>query len=72
MDLDQARPAARLVWSQSTQRRGEPLGNGLLLGRLTSDELEDPALLLQIARLLGRLYLDQTGALRPPYFDLAR
>ena len=32
--------------------RGEALGNGLLLGRLTSTELDDPALLLQTARLL--------------------
>lgn len=51
---------------------GERLGNGLLLGRLSSAELDDPAMLLQTARLLGVSYLDQTGALRPPYFDLAR
>jgi hypothetical protein len=52
--------------------RGETLGNGLLLGRLSSADLDDPAMLLQTARLLGVSYLDQTGALRPPYFDLAR
>lgn len=51
---------------------GEMLGNGLLLGRLSSTDLDDPAMLLQTARLLGASYLDQTGALRPPYFDLAR
>jgi len=51
---------------------GEPLGNGLLLGRLSSSDLDDPAMLLQTARLLGASYLDQTGALRPPYFDFAR
>jgi hypothetical protein len=51
---------------------GETLGNGLLLGRLSSADLDDPAMLLQTARLLGVSYLDQTGALRPPYFDLAR
>lgn len=51
---------------------GEALGNGLLLGRLSSADLEDPAMLLRTARLLGASYLDQPGALRPPYFDLAR
>lgn len=51
---------------------GEALGNGLLLGRLSSADLDDPAMLLQTARLLGASYRDQTGALRPPYFDLAR
>ena len=51
---------------------GETLGNGLLLGRLSSSDLDDPAMLLQTARLLGASYLDQTGALRPPYFDFAR
>jgi hypothetical protein len=52
--------------------RGETLGNGLLLGRLSSTDLDDSATLLHAARLLGASYLDQTGALRPPYFDLAR
>lgn len=51
---------------------GETLGNGLLLGRLSSADLDDPAMLLRTARLLGASYLDQPGALRPPYFDLAR
>jgi hypothetical protein len=52
--------------------QGENLGNGLLLGRLSSADLEDHGVLLQTARLLCVSYLDQTGALRPPYFDLAR
>jgi hypothetical protein len=52
--------------------QGESLGNGLLLGRLSSADLEDRGVLLQTARLLCVCYLDQTGALRPPYFDLAR
>lgn len=52
--------------------RGEALGNALLLGRLTSSELNDPAVLTQTARVLCVSYLDQMGALRPPYFDLAR
>jgi hypothetical protein len=51
---------------------GESLGNGLLIGRLQRDDLEDPGLLLQVARQLGDPYIDQTGALRPPYFNLAR
>jgi hypothetical protein len=52
--------------------RGKALGDGLLLGRLTAMEVADPATLLPIARLLAAAYLDQTGPLRPPYFDLAR
>jgi hypothetical protein len=60
-------------WCEPVDRApGESLGNGLLLGRLTSNELDDTALLLQVARQLGGAYLDQTGDLRPPYFDLAR
>src|SRR4051812_43842407 len=50
----------------------EPLGDGLLLGRLTAAEVDEPATLHQVARLLTIAYLDQTGPLQPPYFDLAR
>jgi hypothetical protein len=50
----------------------EPLGEGLLLGRLNAIELADPALIPWVARALAASYLDQTGQLRPPYFDLAR
>ncbi len=53
-------------------REGEALGNGLLLGRLSRADLEDPATLLRTARLLGASYLAQTDELQPPYFDLAR
>ena len=61
------------TWCGAAQPgRGEPLGDGLLLGRLTSSEIVDPATLQQTARLLAGAYLDQTGPLRPPYFDLAR
>ena len=61
------------AWSGSAQpRRGEALGDGLLLGRLTATEVADPVALLPTARLLAIAYLDQTGPLRPPYFDLAR
>ncbi len=52
--------------------QGETLGNGLLLGRLSSADLDDPAMLLRTARMLGVSYLDQTEALRSPYFDLSR
>jgi hypothetical protein len=52
--------------------KGESLGNGLLLGRISSADLEDHGVLLQTARLLCVSYFDQAGALRPPYFDLAR
>lgn len=50
----------------------ESLGDGLLLGRLATAEVDDPALLHQTARLLAIAYLDQTGPLQPSYFDLAR
>ena len=52
--------------------RAEALGDGLLLGRLTSAQLAEEATLQQTARLLAAAYIDQTGPLRPPYFDLAR
>jgi hypothetical protein len=58
--------------SGEEQVRGEPLGDGLLLGRLTTSELGDHATLHRAAHLLATAYLDQTGPLRPPYFDLAR
>lgn len=61
------------AWCDPVERTpGESLGNGLLLGRLTGQELEDPLLLLETARRLGASYLDQTGPLRPAYFDLVR
>jgi hypothetical protein len=50
----------------------ETLGDGLLLGRLTAAEMDDPAMLYQTARLLTAAYLDQNNSLRPPYFDLTR
>jgi hypothetical protein len=69
---DQAVSALR-DWSGGIDSSGgEALGNGLLLGRLSSVDLADPGVLIQTARLLCASYLDQTGVLRPPYFDLAR
>ena len=35
-------------------------------------ELADPSMLKGTAQVLAAAYLDQTGPLRPPYFDLAR
>jgi hypothetical protein len=65
--------SALLDWCGPVEpRQGEALGNGLLLGRLSSTDLDDPAMSLQTARLLSAAYLDQTGQLRPPYLDLAR
>ena len=61
------------AWSgQSQAPWGEPLGEGLLLGRMTASELADPPTLQHAAQVLATSYLDQTGPLRPPYFDLAR
>jgi hypothetical protein len=51
---------------------GEVLGNGLLLGRLGTEELEDPGMSLRVARQLCATYLDQKDTLHVPYFDLAR
>jgi hypothetical protein len=51
---------------------GRALGNGLLLGRLSSADLDDPAPLLETARVLAASYLNQTDPMRPPYFDLTR
>jgi hypothetical protein len=60
-------------WSgQSQPARGEHLGEGLLVGRMTAIDLADPSTLLGAAQVLAAAYLDQTGPLRPPYFDLAR
>ena len=70
--IEQAISTLRDWCGSADPPRGEALGNGLLLGRLSSIELDDPTLQLQTARLLCASYLDQTGALRPPYFDLAR
>lgn len=61
------------AWCRGLEpERGDPVGDGLLLGRLSSDEIADPSILHQIACRLVAAYLNQTGPLRPPYFDLAR
>lgn len=60
------------AWSGLEVPRGEFLGEGLLLGRMSAVELADPLTVLRAARVLAAAYIDQTGPLRPPYFDLAR
>jgi len=61
------------AWSEQNQApRGECLGEGLLVGRMTAIELAEVSKLKSTAQVLAAAYLDQTGPLRPPYFDLAR
>ena len=61
------------AWCASTAPfHGEPLGEGLLIGRLTATGVADPSTFHEVARMLARSYLDQGEQLRPPYFDLAR
>lgn len=55
-----------------TESTGEPVGDGLLLGQISADELADEATIGAYARLLAAAYLGQDAGLRPPYFDLAR
>lgn len=49
---------------------GEPVGECLLLGQLSDDELTDGESSVRYAKLLAAAYLDQGSNLRPPYFDL--
>ena len=49
---------------------GEPIGAGLLLGRLGESELADAGVLAATAKSLAAAYVDQGPELRPPYFDL--
>lgn len=51
--------------------RGENIGNGLLLGRVVSSDLEDDAVLGIIAHRLASAYLGLDETFRAPYFDLA-
>jgi len=68
---DEAAVSLRSWCNSSKLLRGEALGDGLLLGRLTASQLADEATLRETARRLAAAYIDQTGPLRPPYFDLA-
>lgn len=69
---DEAVGALREWCNRPDPPRGELLGKGTLLGRVSSTDLGDPAILLETAQSLCASYLDQTGTLRPPYFDLSR
>lgn len=60
------------AWCGSEVPHGEALGDGLLLGRMSMAELSDTSAVLRAGRVLAATYIDQTGWLRPPYFDLAR
>ncbi len=61
------------AWSgQSEPPQGEPLGEGMLLGRMTAIDLSALPTLRRAAEVLAAAYLGQIGPLRPPYFDLAR
>jgi len=71
-DIDHAVSTLRDWCEPAATATGESVGSGHLLGRLTSGELDDPALLPEVARRLAGAYLDQTEAVRPPYFDLVR
>lgn len=65
--------AAVRTWCGATDSaRGEELGDGLRLGQLDPSDFADPGALRNVAASLAAAYLDQTGALRPPYFDLVR
>jgi hypothetical protein len=59
-------------WTAASDGTGEVVGSGLLLGRLSGAELDDPGTLASIAKQLAAAYLDQSSDLRAPYFDLAR
>jgi hypothetical protein len=50
----------------------EELGDGLLLGELSVEEMVDEASLLSTARLLAASYVRVGSMFRAPYFDLRR
>jgi hypothetical protein len=60
----------RLWCGNGTAVRGEALGDGLRLGRLTLAQTADSVSALSAAKVLAAAYLEQSGPLRPPYFDL--
>jgi hypothetical protein len=70
--LDEATDTLRSWCGRSDAGSGETLGVGILLGRLSAANIADPSTIYQYAHLLTAAYVDQTGPLRPPYFDLAR
>jgi hypothetical protein len=69
-DLDAATETLR-DWAGNIPS-GEVVGEGLLLGQISAEELDEEASLHSYARLLAAAYVDQDAHLRPPYFDLRR
>lgn len=59
------------AWTGGAAPDGEAVGNGLLLGTLAREELDDASRLESVAKLLAAAYLDQDTELRPPYLDQA-
>lgn len=51
--------------------RGEVLGDGLLLGKISGAEIDDQTTLHRVVRLLAAAYLEPSERLRPPYFNLS-
>jgi hypothetical protein len=49
---------------------GEEIGNGLLLGELSANEVEDETTMPSIARILAASYVSLGPSFRAPYFDL--
>ena len=69
---DASAVAALSDWCGGVEgRKGEELPNGLLLGRLRSDDLGDPVAALRLTSELCAAYVEQVDDLRIPYFDLA-
>jgi len=72
-DLETALADLRLL-VHDTLPQGEPVGPGLLLGKLSSSDTPalstDPVHSLRVAQALGGAYLQQQRDLHPPYFDL--
>jgi hypothetical protein len=67
-DLDRAR-ATIADWA-GTPPPSEIVGDGLLLGTLTTAEIEDAEAVIPTAALLTASYLSIEDAFRVPYFDL--
>ena len=70
-DWDSKSAMERLHGWTGEPERGEKIGSGLLLGRVARPDLEDDAVLGDIAHRLASAYLGLDQTFRAPYFDLA-
>lgn len=71
-ELDEAGVRAMVASETSgAAHGGESVGSGLLLGSLTTPELQDSEAMGAAAKALAAAYVDQGPELRPPYFDLS-